>query len=86
MFENLQPIGKRILVRIIEHEEKSSGGIILTTMTQEKSYRMGNVVAVGEGLEISVQVGDSILLTKYAGTPLGSDLLMVFQDEVLAKV
>lgn len=88
MFENLQPLGKRIIVRIKEHEEKTSGGIILTTMMSEKNYAMATVVAVPERKEDSIPVdeGDTVLIGKYAGTPVGADLIIIQENEVLAKI
>ncbi len=92
----VQPLGDRILVKALEAEEKTKGGIILPDTAKEKPQE-GKVVAVGKGklLEdgtvksLEVKVGDAILYGKYSGTEInhnGEDLLILKEDDVLAIV
>ena len=90
------PLGNHVLVRRLEPEEKTSGGIILPDTAREKP-REGVVVAVGSGklLEngerapMSVKEKDRVLFSSYAGTEIkidGEDYLIVGEDEILAIV
>lgn len=92
----VQPLGDRILVKALEAEEKTKGGIILPDTAKEKPQE-GKVIAVGKGklLEdgtvksLEVKVGDLILYGKYSGTEInhnGEDLLILKEDDVLAVV
>lgn len=90
---NVRPLHNRILVRRMQEEEKTSGGIIIPDTAKEKPQR-GEVVATGKGritedgktLPLEVRVGDKVLFGKYAGTELkleGQDYLMISEDDVL---
>jgi len=90
----IQPLGDRILVKSLEEEEKTSGGIILPDTAKEKPQE-GKVVAVGKGrlLEdgtvksLEVKVGDTVLFAKYSGTEVNhgdKELLILREDEILA--
>ena len=92
----LKPLGDRIVLRVKKEEEKSIGGIVLTSSAQEKPST-AEVIAVGEGkrthhghvLEPSVQVGDIVVFEKFAGSEIkdGSDeLLIVREGDILAIV
>ncbi len=92
----LTPIGDRILVKRVESETKSKGGIIIPETAKEKPQE-AEVVAVGTGklldsgerLPIPVKTGDRILFAKYAGDEIkldGEDHLIVRSDEILAVV
>lgn|SRR5690606_10253871 len=89
----VRPLHDRILVRRVEEDEKTAGGIIIPETAKEKPQR-GEVVAVGKGrvtddgktMPLEVKVGDRILFGKYSGTELklnGSDYLMMREDDVL---
>ena len=91
---NLKPLGDRVLVKADEAEEKTAGGLILTTDSKEKPVT-GKVVAVGNGstdtngkkIEIPVKVGDKILYGKYGGTEVkvdGEDLLILRSEDIYA--
>ena len=93
---NLTPIGDRILVKRVESETMSKGGIIIPETAKEKPQE-AEVVAVGTGklldtgerLKPPVVVGDRILFAKYAGDEIkldGEDHLIVRSDEILAVV
>ncbi len=92
----IQPLGDRILVKSLDAEEKSSGGIILPDTAKEKPQE-GKVVAVGKGrlLEdgtvkpLEVRVGDTVLFAKYSGTEVShkdEELLILREEDILAVV
>ena len=86
-----RPLHDRVLVRRAEEEESSAGGIIIPDTAKEKPQR-GTVVAVGPGTKenpITLQVGDTVLYGKYAGTELnheGVDYLIMKESDILAIV
>ena len=94
---NLQPLGDRLIVEILEEEEITTSGIVLPDTAKEKPQR-GKVLAVGEGkwdedgekrIPLDVAAGDEVLYSKYGGTEikLGSDdVLILRESDVLAKV
>ncbi|MEM9101223.1 MAG: co-chaperone GroES [Pseudomonadota bacterium] len=90
----LRPLHDRVIVRRMEEENKSAGGIVLPDSAKEKPSR-GEVVAVGSGrrldngevASLDVKVGDEILFGKYAGTEVkvqDDDLLVLKEDEIMA--
>ncbi|HNQ64066.1 MAG TPA: co-chaperone GroES [Syntrophorhabdaceae bacterium] len=92
----IKPLQDRILVKRIEEEEKTKGGIIIPDAAKEKPQE-GKVVAVGDGkvLEngtkspLTVKVGDKILFGKYSGTEIkvdGEEHLILREDDVLGIV
>ncbi len=92
----IRPLQDRILVKRLEGEQKSSGGIIIPDTAKEKPIE-GEVVAVGKGKtdedgktqEPEVKVGDRVLFGKYSGTEIemdGQDYLILRQDDILAVV
>lgn len=87
----LVPLGDRVVLKQIEAETKSKGGIILTSSAQEKPQE-AEVIAVGPGTEdvkMEVKPGDKVIYSKYAGTQvkLGEDeYIVVKQSDVLAIV
>ena len=76
----LKPLGDRIVIKVIEDTEQTSGGIFIPDSAKEKPQK-GEVVAVGEGKlndkgerePIDVKVGDKILYAKYSGTDIKMD-------------
>lgn len=93
---NLKPLGDRVVIKVLEAEEKTSSGIVLPDKAKEKPQE-GEVVAVGTGkvlengtkLEMEVKVGDKVLFSKYAGTETkvkGEEYLILRQDDILALV
>jgi chaperonin GroES len=89
----IRPLHDRILVKRIEGEEKTKGGIIIPDTAKEKPQE-GKVVAVGGGKvnedgtvrPMDVKNGDRILFSKYAGTDVkvdGDDLIIIREDDVL---
>ena len=89
-----RPLHDRVLVRRVEAEEKSAGGIIIPDTAKEKPQQ-GKVVAVGNGkvkddgtrVALDVKAGDHILFGKYSGQEIkldGEEYLIMREDEVLA--
>ena len=92
----VQPLGDRVLLKPLEAEEKTKGGIILPDTAKEKPQE-AEVVAVGKGkiLEsgktepIEVKVGEKVLYAKYSGTDIkidGEDYLIIKEEDILAVV
>ncbi len=90
----VRPLGDRVLVKRIEAEEKTAGGIVLPDTAKEKP-KEGEVVAVGEGKlldsgkrpELQVKAGDCVLFSSYAGTEIkidGEDYLIMREEDILA--
>ena len=90
----LRPLHDRILVRRIEEEEKTKGGLIIPDTAKEKPME-GRVIAVGEGMvsedgklrPLDVHKGDRVLFSKYSGTEiqvLDHEHLIIREDDVLA--
>ncbi len=94
---NIQPLGDRVVVKPLEAENKTKGGIVLPDTAKEKPQE-GKVVAVGKGkvLEngtiqsLEVKVGDKILYGKYSGNEIttkeGEELLIMKEEDILAIV
>ena len=89
-----RPLHDRVVVRRIDADEKSKGGIIIPDTAKEKPQQ-GKVVAAGKGkakddgkvLPLDVQAGDTILFGKYSGQDIkidGEEYLIMREDEVLA--
>jgi len=91
----LKPIGDRVVLKQLDAEETTKGGIILTSKSQEKPQE-AEVVAVGPGktedgetVQMQVAVGDKVIFSKYAGTEvkLGEDeYIIVKHGDILAIV
>jgi chaperonin GroES len=93
----LKPLGDRVIVRAIEEEETTVGGIVLPDTAKEKPQK-GMVMAVGDGkisedtgkhIAPDVAEGDEVLYSKYGGTEIkvdGEELLVLRESDVLAKV
>jgi chaperonin GroES len=94
---NIKPLADRVIVKPLEAEEKTKGGIVLPDTAKEKPQE-GKVVAVGKGkiLEngqvqtMELKEGDRVLYGKYSGTEItnkeGEELLIMREDDVLAVV
>ena len=90
------PLHDRVLVRRIEAEEKTAGGIIIPDSAKEKPQE-GEVIAVGKGardedgdrVELDVKVGDKILFGKWSGTEVkldGKDLIIMKESDILGII
>jgi chaperonin GroES len=93
---NLQPLGDRLIVEVLEEEEMTASGIVLPDTAKEKPQR-GRVLAVGPGprdedgnfVPMDLADGDEIVFSKYGGTEikLGTDEYLILREsDVLAKV
>ena len=93
---NFRPLHDRVLVRRVEAEEKTAGGIIIPDTAKEKPQE-GEVVAAGGGLKaddgkvtpLDVKAGDKILFGKWSGTEVkidGEDLLIMKESDILGIV
>jgi chaperonin GroES len=91
------PLGDRIVVKPLEDESETTGGGIIIPDTAKEKPQEGEIVAVGPGKLLdsgerqapSVAVGDKVLYGKYSGTEIkfgGEDLLIVREDDILAKL
>jgi chaperonin GroES len=93
---NVKPLADRVIVRPLEAEEKTSGGIIIPDNAKEKPQK-GEVIAVGTGkiadsgqlIEMTLKTGDKVLYGKYSGTEVaidGEDFLIMRESDVLAII
>lgn len=91
-----RPLLDRVLLKRVEEENKTSGGIIIPDTAKEKPSQ-GQVIAIGPGgrdedgklIEMSVKVGDRVLFAKWSGTEVkvdGEDFLIVKESEILGVV
>ncbi|WP_404447342.1 co-chaperone GroES [Sutcliffiella horikoshii] len=92
----LKPLGDRIVIELVQSEEKTASGIVLPDSAKEKPQE-GKVVAVGTGrvlesgerVALEVAEGDNVIFSKYAGTEVkfeGRELLILKETDVLAVV
>ncbi len=92
---SLRPLGDRVVLKQLEAEETTAGGIILTSQSKEKPQE-AEVVAVGPGavvdgklVPMDVKAGDKVVYSKYAGTEVkndGEEYIIVKQGDILAVV
>ncbi len=93
---NLRPLQDRIIVKRLEEENKTSGGIYIPDTAKEKPQK-GEIIAVGKGkltedgklLPVDLKVGDKVLFGKYAGTEIkidGVDYLIMREDDILGVI
>ncbi len=93
---NIKPLGERVVIKVVESEEKTKSGIVLPDSAKEKP-QTGKVVAVGSGkvlengqrLALDVKEGDTVLFAKYAGTEVkldGEEYMVLKETDILAIV
>ncbi len=93
---NLKPLNDRVLVKRLESEEKTAGGLYIPDTAKEKPSK-GEVVAAGPGktddtgkrVAMTVKAGDQVLFNKYAGTEIkldGVEHLVMREDDILAII
>ena len=92
---NIKPLADRVVIKMLEAEETTKGGIILTSAAKEKP-QVAEIVAVGPGgvvdgkeVKMEVSVGDKVLISKYAGTEVkvdGEEYTILRQSDILAVV
>ncbi|MBP1558392.1 MAG: co-chaperone GroES [Oscillospiraceae bacterium] len=91
----IKPLGDRVVIKMVEAEETTKSGIILTAAAQEKP-QVAEVVAVGPGgivdgkeVKMELKVGDKVLMSKYSGTQVkldGEEYTILSQSDILATV
>jgi chaperonin GroES len=93
---NLKPLSDRVVVKVLEAEEKTASGIVIPDKAKEKPQE-GEVIAVGTGkvlengtrMEMDVKAGDKVIFSRYAGTEVkvkGEEYLILRQDDILALI
>jgi len=93
---SISPLADRVVIKPLEAESKTAGGIFIPDNAKEKPQK-GEIVAVGPGkvddkgnvIKLELKVGDKVLYGKYAGTESnvdGQDLLILRESDVLAKI
>jgi chaperonin GroES len=91
---NIKPLYDRVVIKRMEEEKMSAGGIVIPDSATEKPIK-GEVIAVGSGKSLDngsvrapqVKVGDKVLFGKYSGTEVkvdGTEILVVKEDDILA--
>ncbi len=91
---NIRPLGDKVVVQVVEADEKTAGGIILPDSAKKKPSE-GKVIAVGEGRvldsgdrnKLSVKVGDRVLFSKYGGNEVnfdGEEYTILDEDQIYA--
>jgi len=91
----IRPLGDRVVIELVEQEEKTASGIVLPDSAQEKPQE-GKVVAVGSGsivngekVALEVNEGDRIIFSKFAGTEVkyeGKEYLILRENDILAVI
>ena len=92
----IKPLQDRVIVKRLEEEEKTAGGLIIPDAAKEKP-QSGKILAVGPGkvmdngtkVELTVKEGDTVLFGKYAGTEIkidGEEVLIMREDDILGIV
>jgi chaperonin GroES len=93
---NVKPLADRVVVKALDAEEKTAGGIIIPDNAKEKPQR-GEIIAVGEGkysdngqkIEMTVKKGNKVLYGKYTGTEVnidGQEYLIMRESDILAII
>ncbi len=93
---NLKPIGDRVILKVLETEEKTKGGIVIPDTAKERPQRAevvavgsGNVDDKGERVALEVQVGDKVIFGKFSGSEVkleGEKYLLVRESDILAVI
>jgi len=93
MLPKIRPLYDRVLIKRLETEEKTQGGIIIPDTAKEKG-QTGEVVAIGNGrltkdgaiTALQVKVGDKVYFGKYSGTDVGEEHIIVREEEILGII
>lgn len=92
----IRPLQDRVIVKRLEEEQKTAGGIIIPDTAKEKPQK-GEIVAAGPGkktedgkvMPLDIKAGDKVLFSKYAGTEIkveGEELLMMREDDIMGVI
>jgi len=93
---NVRPLGEKVLIKRVEAEGKTAGGIVLPDTAKEKP-KEGKVIAIGDGrilksgerAKVQVKKGDRVLFSSYGGTEVkidGEEYLLMSEDDILAVI
>ena len=93
---NIKPLADRVVIKLVEAEEKTQGGIFLTANAQEKP-QIAEVIVVGPGktnddgslTPVALKVGDKVIAGKYSGTEVkidGQEYTIISEKDILAKI
>ncbi len=91
---NVKPLGERVVIKMIEAEEKTKSGIVLTGAAKEKP-QIAEVLAIGAGItsdekkKDEIKVGDKVIFSKFSGTEVkidGDELIVIKLADILAVV
>lgn len=90
MFDTFKPLGNRLVAKITVAETMTAGGIYIPS-TAEKEINTGSVLSVGPGrktddgkiIPMDIKVGDTVFFNKYAGVKVGTEHLILREDEVM---
>lgn len=85
---SIKPLGDRVLLKVLETDEKTASGILIPDIAKEKTQR-AEVLDIGDSEEIKVKKGDIVIHDKYAGTQIkdnGQDYLIVESKDVIAVI
>jgi chaperonin GroES len=93
---NIRPLHDRVILKRMEEETTSAGGIVIPDTAAEKPMR-GEVIAIGKGkrldsgdvIPLDVKVGDTVLFGKYSGTEVkvnGEDLLVMREEDIMGVI
>ena len=91
---NIKPLGERVVIKMVEAEEKTKSGILLTGAAKEKP-QIAEVLAVGAGItsdekkKDEIKVGDKVIFSKFSGTEVkvdGEELIVIKLADILAVV
>ena len=85
---NIKPLADRVVIKMVEAEETTKSGIILTGSAKEKP-QVAEIVVDGKEIKMELNVGDKVLISKYAGTEVkmdGQEYTILRQEDVLAIV
>lgn len=93
MVKQIQPLGDRILVQRLESEDTTSGGLLIPDTAKEKPVQ-GKIVAVGNGIKndkgertpVDLSVDQTILFTKWSGTEVKEDFIIMKESDALAII
>jgi len=93
MFKKFCPLGDRVLIKRIEDESKTEGGIIIPEAAKEKA-QTGKVIAVGSGrydaqgklVPMNVKINDIVYFGKYSGTEIDDEHMIIREEEILGII